>query len=96
MKDRKDFVASPLTSNGGPSSLSVCASAANLGPTGTSTAWPPPQNHIGTCGKCGGRVMQDAIWAGSYPPPKVCEKCRRAAKDPDPPPLPVLDMWERP
>lgn len=61
----------------------------------TTTAWPPPPNHLGTCGACGGRVMQESVWAGSYPPPKVCEQCGRTAKDPEPV-MPVYEMWSKP
>jgi len=39
--------------------------------------------------------MQEAFWAGSCAPPKVCEKCGRTAKEPEPV-MPIYQMWEKP
>ncbi len=42
-----------------------------------------PANHnvTGTCGKCGGPVLQHQIWAGMNPPPEYCMDCNAVPRD---------------
>lgn len=42
---------------------------------------PNNYNCIGTCGTCGGPVIQEMFWMGGSPPPKHCMDCGAQAKE---------------
>lgn len=59
---------------------------------GTTTAGyviyvPPNHNVTGTCGRCGGPVVQPMIWSGTDPRPEWCLSCNARPK------TPITEAW---
>lgn len=48
-------------------------------------------NLVGTCGECGGMVLQANVWVNGVPPQAFCASCQRKTK-PEPRYGPVREM----
>lgn len=61
----------------GSDSLPISTSVGSSSDLPSSTARAIPTNHIvvGTCGNCGGPVIAQMFYSGSYPIPEWCMDC---------------------
>lgn len=49
-------------------------------PTGRTFMVPANHNVTGTCGKCGGPIIQPMMWAGTMPADEWCADCNTRPK----------------